>query len=141
MMKFSFNRIEDASGVSGVGLVAEGALFSNGKCSLCWLTDTSSIAIYESLDHVMQIHGHGGKTQLILESPSKPEMPIMIEQQEGGYLATTTWLPGCIAEGDNPMEALTDFLKAFNALVDTYKAEGKRVPWKKNKKLRNSEKV
>jgi hypothetical protein len=56
------NRIKDISGVSGVGRVAEGTQFSNGKIALCWLTNTSSIAIYDSIEHVETIHGHAGAT-------------------------------------------------------------------------------
>jgi predicted RNase H-like HicB family nuclease len=133
MFKFFLDRIEDASGVSGIGRVAEGIIFSNGKCALCWLTETSSVAMYETLDDLMQVHGHGGKTRIVVESPTKPDMPVVIEQQDGGYLATTPWLAGCIAEGDAPMEALHDFIKAFNALIGCYRKENKRVPWRKGR--------
>lgn len=65
--RFYLMRIEDESGVSGTGKVAEGAIFTDGTCALRWLTGTSSTAIYESLEHVERIHGHGGKTKIVHE--------------------------------------------------------------------------
>ncbi|MBE9508618.1 MAG: hypothetical protein IMY86_11280 [Chloroflexi bacterium] len=62
MRRFVLYRGEDESGVSGVGVVAEGVLFSNGKCVLAWVTDRPSIAIYESIEDLEEIHGHDGAT-------------------------------------------------------------------------------
>lgn len=62
MRRFVLYRREDESGVSGVGVVAEGVQFSNGKCVLAWTTERPSIAIYESVEDVEQIHGHDGGT-------------------------------------------------------------------------------
>lgn len=62
MRRFYLQRDEDESGVSGVGDVAEGVEFLSGQVSLCWLTDTPSIGIYDSIEDVETIHGHGGKT-------------------------------------------------------------------------------
>ena len=65
MRTFKLVRTEDASGVSGTGDVAEGVEFDNGKCVMCWDTDTSSIAIYEDVDDLVKIHGHQGRTKVI----------------------------------------------------------------------------
>jgi hypothetical protein len=65
MMPFWLQRVEDESGVSGVGLVAEGVVFSNGWCALTWLTGHKSVAFYPSLEEVEAIHGHNGKTTII----------------------------------------------------------------------------
>jgi hypothetical protein len=67
MVRFHLHRREDESGVSGTGVVAEGAQFSDGRCVLHWLTAVSSIAIYDSIDDLVAIHGHGGKTTVIWE--------------------------------------------------------------------------
>ena len=71
MKCFELIRLEDATGVSGVGRVAEGVQFENGKCALNWLTDLTSIAIYDSIDILIAIHGHNGMTKVrwALESP------------------------------------------------------------------------
>lgn len=62
MKKFILDRIEDETGISGTGYVAEGVQFSNGKCVLCWLTDNSSIGVYDNMEVLKKIHGHDGKT-------------------------------------------------------------------------------
>ena len=61
--RFVLLRHKDESGVSGTGIVAEGVQFGNGKCALSWLTDVSSVAVYESLKDVLRIHGHSGYTE------------------------------------------------------------------------------
>lgn len=63
---FFLQRHEDASGVSGTGRVAEGVVFDNGWCALTWLTPHTSVAFYTSLDEVSAIHGHDGKTEIVL---------------------------------------------------------------------------
>jgi len=65
MKKFWLKRIEDFSGISGTGIVAEGVIFSNGKAILSWLTMGGSIAIYDSIEQIEKIHGHEGKTKII----------------------------------------------------------------------------
>ena len=65
MRPFWLQRVEDESGVSGVGLVAEGVVLSNGWCALTWLTGNKSVAFYPSLEEVEAIHGHDGKTKII----------------------------------------------------------------------------
>ena len=57
-------RTDDESGVSGTGHIAEVAVFSSGACILSWLTRPTSIGVYESLDEMVAIHGHAGKTRV-----------------------------------------------------------------------------
>ena len=64
MKMFWLYRKEDESGVSGTGIVAEGVIFTSGKCALCWCAELTSIAIYDNMDDLMAIHGHGGKTEV-----------------------------------------------------------------------------
>lgn len=65
MKTFHLHRVKDISGVSGVGTVAEGVEFSNGKVALAWHSSYKSIAIYDSIKDVETIHCHGGFTQII----------------------------------------------------------------------------
>jgi hypothetical protein len=65
MRPFWLERVEDESGVSGVGLVAEGVVFSNGWCALTWLTKHTTVAFYQSTEAVEAIHGHDGKTKVV----------------------------------------------------------------------------
>jgi hypothetical protein len=62
MRRFVLNRLEDETKISGTGIVAEGIQFSNGRCSMCWVTQWCSIAIYDSIEELQAIHGHNGKT-------------------------------------------------------------------------------
>lgn len=64
---FFLARMEDETGTSGTGLVAEGVEFSDGTVALRWRTRTSSTAVYDSLAAVREIHGHNGKTQILYE--------------------------------------------------------------------------
>jgi hypothetical protein len=65
LLAFYLERLEDPSGVSGTGRVAEGVVFSNGWVALVWLSASPSLAFYLSLESVEAIHGHGGKTRLV----------------------------------------------------------------------------
>lgn len=67
MVRFYLNRLEDATGISGTGRVAEGVIFATGMCAMAWLTNVSSVALYKSIDDVEKIHGHGGKTMIVFE--------------------------------------------------------------------------
>lgn len=61
---FRLNRTHDATGVSGTGIVAEGIEFDNGKCAVSWLTSVTSVAVYDTIEHVKKIHGHDGQTRI-----------------------------------------------------------------------------
>lgn len=61
---FDLLRSHDSSKISGEGRVAEGFEFENGKVALCWLGKFASVNVYDSIDHVRAIHGHGGSTEV-----------------------------------------------------------------------------
>lgn len=62
---FDLMRSFDVSGKSGAGRVAEGVEFENGKVAMCWLGPTSSVNVYDSIEDVVQIHGHGNSTEVV----------------------------------------------------------------------------
>jgi hypothetical protein len=64
MRLFVLERVEDVSGTSGCGVVAEGVEFTTGRCVLHWLTQLDSVAIYDNVRVLEAIHGHGGKTRV-----------------------------------------------------------------------------
>ncbi len=64
---FHLLRLEDESGVSGTGWVAEGVVFSNGWVALTWLGETPSLNFYPSIEAVEAIHGHGGATRIVFD--------------------------------------------------------------------------
>ena len=64
MRLFDLERFEDESGISGVGIVAQGVEFDDGTCVLRWLTEPRSTAVYAIERELDAIHGHGGKTKI-----------------------------------------------------------------------------
>ena len=67
MRIFNLHRAEDESGVSGTGVVTEGVEFSDGTCVMRWLTSTKSTAFYNSINELVQIHGHEGRTVAVFD--------------------------------------------------------------------------
>lgn len=65
MKLFELVRDVDSTGVSGTGVVAQGVIYDNGKVALSWLTSTTSVAVYDSIEDVRRIHGHGGDTRIV----------------------------------------------------------------------------
>tara|TARA_B100001093_G_C26812003_1_gene1007979 strand:+ start:17 stop:349 length:333 start_codon:yes stop_codon:yes gene_type:complete len=64
MKIFYLKRLEDESGVSGTGRVAQGFIFDNGKVALTWLSEHPSVTIYDNIGEVHAIHSHDGKTEV-----------------------------------------------------------------------------
>jgi hypothetical protein len=64
MRRFTLIRTEDLTGVSGIGEVAEGTLFSSGQVVVHWLREPFAIGLYQSLEDVVRVHGHEGRSQL-----------------------------------------------------------------------------
>ncbi len=62
MRTFNLQRDDDETGISGTGVVAQGVEFDDGSVAMKWLTATSSLGYYESIDELVTIHGHGGRT-------------------------------------------------------------------------------
>lgn len=63
--EFYLLRKEDESGVSGTGEVAVGVQFPSGVCVMEWLVEPHTHGWYDSVNDVIEIHGHDGKTELI----------------------------------------------------------------------------
>jgi L-alanine-DL-glutamate epimerase-like enolase superfamily enzyme len=62
MRRFVMERIEDETGMSGTGVIAEGVEFTNGQCCLMWMTTMHSIGLYPNIRQLIAIHGHNGRT-------------------------------------------------------------------------------
>jgi hypothetical protein len=65
--RFHLERLVDETGVSGTGRVAEGCVFTNGWCAMTWLSQHTSVVFYPSLEEVYFIHGHNGKTLVVMD--------------------------------------------------------------------------
>lgn len=69
MRIFELYRMEDESGNSGTGRVAEVIRFTDGVAVLHWhpglnALGVKSTVVYESLSDLIKVHGHAGKTEL-----------------------------------------------------------------------------
>lgn len=73
--EFHLVRVEDESGISGTGVVARGVILPSGSVCMEWSTFHSSICLYKNISDVEAIHGHHGKTLVIMGPPvvSKPK--------------------------------------------------------------------
>lgn len=87
MKLFVLNRTEDETGVSGTGIVAEGVQFTNGKCALSWLSEHTSVALYDDIAVLEAIHGHDGKTvvEWTVQPNSKPETDSRMDANHPGW--------------------------------------------------------
>lgn len=64
--RFELHRDRDVSGVSGVGVVADGLEFPDGAAVIRWRGNVPSTTVHElGVIGVQQIHGHGGATRLV----------------------------------------------------------------------------
>jgi hypothetical protein len=77
--RFALHRYRDSTGVSGTGIVAYGTVYLTGLTTLAWCAgDITSVTVYDSPDHVTQVHGHGGSTRLVWidgDGQSSPRLP------------------------------------------------------------------
>lgn len=67
MRTFKLVRDEDISGISGVGLVAEGVVFHDGKALMEWFGEYPTVTEFPNIDAVIAIHGHDGKTRVVFD--------------------------------------------------------------------------
>lgn len=67
LKRLHFLRIEDISHTSGCGVIADGVIFDDGKVVVHWIGEHSCINIYQSLKDVEWIHGHEGRTKIIID--------------------------------------------------------------------------
>lgn len=62
--EFYLQRDEDVTGLSGIGIVAHGCHF--GQFAVIeWCTDFGSINWFNSVDELLESHGHEGKTRIV----------------------------------------------------------------------------
>ena len=67
MKTFYLLRHEDVHGNSGIGVVAEGIIFDSGMCAMTWLSDIATVTTFRRIQDVNKLHGHDGKTEVIIE--------------------------------------------------------------------------
>jgi hypothetical protein len=113
LRRFLLVRDEDVTGVSGLGTVAEGVQFSDGRAVVCWRGERSSTVVWNNIEDAIAVHGHGGKTRFewIDEDVSYMRHTNLCREELEMYLATlggyATWI--------------TNFFRGFKS--DTMPAE------------------
>lgn len=65
LKRFYLLRGEDVTGVSGTGVVAEGVEFTDGVVVIRWMSAMPTTVIHNSMESVIKIHSHDGKTQIV----------------------------------------------------------------------------
>jgi predicted RNase H-like HicB family nuclease len=61
---------------------------------------------------------------------------VVLEQEaDGGYVASVPALPGCISQGDNRAEALSNIREAIQLYVEDCRAAGDPVPTEAGKEF------
>ncbi|MEU4192504.1 hypothetical protein AB0E69_11420 [Kribbella sp. NPDC026611] len=81
--RFRLIRHYDVSGVSGTGPVAEGVQFTDGAVALRWYGDYPTTTVWDGIESVIAIHGHGGATEVEWIDPeSSPDPDLQIPPPE-----------------------------------------------------------
>lgn len=68
---FYLQRDEDVSGVSGTGIIARGAILPTGRVVLEWTSNHPTLEVHNNVNEVELIHGHGGRTRIIMGAPNE----------------------------------------------------------------------
>lgn len=72
---FYLLRHQDPSGISGTGIIAVGVIYPNGQAHMQWVTYRTSFEMHDSIENLMEIHGHSGLTELVYgETPCTEEI-------------------------------------------------------------------
>ena len=69
MQVFQLHRDEDVSGVSGVGVVAEGVQFHDGTVVIRWFGKDASTVVWPDIASAEKVHGHNGRTRIVWVLP------------------------------------------------------------------------
>lgn len=67
MKTFYLLRHKDFHDNTGTGVVAEGIIFDSGMCAMTWLTEHPTVTVFDKIVTVKEVHGHGGRTEIIIE--------------------------------------------------------------------------
>jgi hypothetical protein len=69
------SRNEDVHGISGTGEPAEVVEFSDGSIAVRWLGKDASTNVTNNIKNVVNVHGHGGKSEVewLWEEPAPPD--------------------------------------------------------------------
>jgi len=77
MRRFILRRLEDVNGVSGTGVVVQGCQFDDGACAIRWRGTYPSTTHHDSIENVVAVHGHDGKTVVEWVDPHPSEVVVI----------------------------------------------------------------
>jgi hypothetical protein len=82
--RFRLIRHQDVSGVSGTGPVAEGVQFTDGAVALRWYGDYPTTTVWDGIESVIAIHGHGGAAEVEWLDPEQrgPDPDLKLPPRE-----------------------------------------------------------
>lgn len=79
---FYLIRHSDVNGLSGTGIVAVGVVYPNGKAHMQWISFKSSFEMHDSVESLIDIHGHSGATELIWGDPPCDQPQDKVQQKK-----------------------------------------------------------
>jgi hypothetical protein len=84
--RFHLVRHVDATGVSGTGVVAEGAEWSSGAVALHWPGHPRATSIWASIDDLKIAHGHEGQTEVRYLDAEVAPKPDLVKRDGRGWI-------------------------------------------------------
>ena len=94
--RFALYRREDATGVSGTGVVATGVVWPDGHAALRWKADdhdaASSTSAWTSVADLLRVHGHDGLSEIIyLDDDDAPPRSRVSAHARGRVTEPWAW--------------------------------------------------
>ena len=125
---FELVRDEDETGVSGTGVVASGIIWQDGKCAMHWHTAHTSTTTYDSLEDLIAIHGHNGKTRVQIDvSPAHAVLAQDIFE---------TGLPSVLIEGREPYGVRSPMLMSiYRMFAIKHMSKNGNLDWTQNLRI------
>jgi hypothetical protein len=127
MILIELHRDKDETGISGCGRVAQGVIFDNGKVALTWLTDYTSVAVYDDVLTVIAIHGHQGKTRVV--AVADLDMPLIQRlAQRAAMEEMENVIPGAVQATTETWQATTTARNALLGMFNQVQLNDKALP-------------
>lgn len=87
---FYLVRLEDPTGTSGTGIVAEGISYSAGDAMVKWTGERPCFQHWPNgWRDAASIHGHGGKTKVVWKDDDPPPDPVKRREPEDDGVVTS----------------------------------------------------
>lgn len=116
---FALYRDQDATGVSGTGVVAQGAEWPDGLVVLRWTGawPTSVVFHDRGIESVEAIHGHGGKTRVVWLSEELEPLAAMEQERDAARAEVAA------------VQRVVDAARAYEAAWNEYSSTAAGADW------------